>query len=93
MTPEEVHEIREFILARHTTNQIPEMEEVLERATAYAQRVGEIVNEAEQAYHLKLSEVMGELRNRDEETETSKGAALKARTASERKLLPPVSGR
>ena len=87
LRPEEISEIRDFILEKHTIKHMPEMEAAQDEANAYFQRVGEVVNEAEHAYNIKFNQVMEGLRNRDEETESSKGAALKSLTADEKKFL------
>lgn len=82
----EMVSIAEFIKSTHPSDSIFEMEENLGISIGYAQRIGELVNEAEYNYSVKKSEAMNKLLTIEEETETTRKTKLDAWVASDKKL-------
>ena len=68
----ELEEVRAFILEKHISEHIPEMEQALEKSIGYAQRVGFLANEAEHAYEKAYGESVERLESMTEQTETTR---------------------
>lgn len=80
-----IEEIREFVVTPHVSDFTRGMEADQEKATAYAQYVGELVNLAEQAYSVRRAESLTELG--EDETETLRKVKLEAWTSTEKRNL------
>lgn len=81
----DIAEIRNFIVSPHVTDHIRGMEVDQEKATGYAQYVGELVNEAEK--DLSLYEMSCIEKLSEDETETLRKTKLKAWTSEKRQFL------
>lgn len=81
----EYDRIRSFIDEQHIVDAIPKMENQLEKTIGYSQRVGELINLAEHDYRLDYAERLSELKDLEEETETTRRAKLEAWTAAKKK--------
>jgi len=81
----DIAEIRNFIVSPHVTDHIRGMEVDQEKATGYAQYIGELVNEAEK--DLSLYEMSCIEKLEESETETLRKTKLKAWTSEKRQVL------
>jgi phage-related protein len=82
----EIKEITYFVHEAKTVSEIPEMQRQLDLAIGYSQRIGELLNEAERAYSIKKANCLNDLRNLEEETETTRKVKLESWVAEEKKL-------
>lgn len=85
-TTQELLDIVQFIKDFRLGDSIKEMEEDLQKAIGYSQRVGELQNEAEFVYHRKYAEQLNKLGMAEDETETTRKVKLESWTA-EAKLV------
>ena len=83
----ELEAIREFIIQEHPMDSIVLMQETLDHAIGFSQRVGELANQRELEFHLQYAEKLSELGRMEEETETMRKAKLNGWTAEAKKDL------
>lgn len=83
----ELEEIRAFIIEPHIDDSIGQMEEQLEKAIGYSQRVGELANAAEHRYEKAHAECIDRLEALTDETETTRKAKLMGWLADHKKEL------
>lgn len=83
----ELDEIRAFIKSPHIDDSIGQMEEQLERAIGYGQRVGEMCNEAEHRYEKAHYDCIEKLEALTDETETTRKAKMMGWLADYKKEL------
>ena len=82
---DELLEIAQFIKDFERSDSIGEMERQRDRAIGYAQRIGELLDQAEHDYTIFYGEKLDELSSSEDETETTRKAKLNMWTAD--KLL------
>lgn len=83
----ELEEIRAFISEPHIDDSIGQMEEQLEKAIGYSQRVGELANAAEHRYEKAHASFISRLEELTDETETTRKAKLMGWLADNKKEL------
>lgn len=83
----DLEEVRAFIGERHTHKAIGEMQNDLEKAISYYFKVGDLFNEAQEQYEKKHAEKINEIERMDEQTETIRGALLKAALSGEKRKV------
>jgi hypothetical protein len=80
----EIETIRNFVLNFKLSDAIPEMEDELETAIGYSQRVGEMISQAEYDYRTAFADALIKLQVMEEETETTRKAKLESWTAEKK---------
>jgi len=83
----ELEEVYHFCKASHVTDHIPEMEISLETANAYSIRIGKLLNEATEDFEKSHASEISRLSEREDWTETIRGAHLKAAMAEKKRLV------
>ena len=83
----ELEEIKEFIQADKALDSIPTMEQELQAAIGYGQRVGEMLNQAEYDYQEAFAVSLEKLSNAEDETETTRKAKLQNWTKDHKKAV------
>lgn len=82
-----IDKVKAFVEAAHVSDSIGAMEQDLERATAYAQYIGELANQREEEYKKHYLEQLARLDPMESETETTRKAKLEAWTAEKKREL------
>ncbi len=83
----ELLEIATFIQETKPSEFIGAMEESLYKAVGYSQRIGSLLNEAEESYSVNRMKHLEKLETMEEETETTRKAKLDSWCASDKKLV------
>ena len=84
---EEILTIAEFVRTSNVSDSIADMEQSLNRAIGYGQRVGEMLNEAQAALAKKRAGFIAELERQEDETETTRKAKLEGAVCEDQKLV------
>lgn len=83
----ELEFIQDYLKTIRLTADIGALEQNLEHVLGYAQRVGELLNEAEQTYTLARGQALKQFLDREDLTETIRKQLLESAVAEQRKNL------
>ena len=83
----ELEEVRKFVMGVSFAAHLPELEEYLTLAKGYAQRMGELANEAEQVFTVRRGVAIQQIMRDEELTETMRKQLLESAVAGEKKIL------